>query len=115
SGTLYYDYVTTNLYPVAYTALPILLFGTYDRDISAATCLRFPHLYAYGIKDGYMRPKIFWSWMLQALLESAFITVMPLILLSGDNDGMGASAYDYGTATFALVVVTVSFKVQYIQ
>lgn len=40
SGTLFYDYVTTNLYAVVYTALPILLYGIYDRDISAETCLR---------------------------------------------------------------------------
>lgn len=40
SGTLFYDYVTSNLYAVVYTALPILLYGTYDKDISAATCLR---------------------------------------------------------------------------
>lgn len=41
SGTLFYDYVTSNLYAVVYTALPILLYGTYDRDISADTCLRY--------------------------------------------------------------------------
>lgn len=40
SGTLFYDYVTCNMYAILYTALPILLYGTYDRDISAETCLR---------------------------------------------------------------------------
>lgn len=40
SGTLFYDYVTCNMYAIVYTALPILLYGTYDRDISAETCLR---------------------------------------------------------------------------
>lgn len=29
---------------------------------------RFPQLYAYGISGGFMRPKIFWSWMLQVSL-----------------------------------------------
>lgn len=41
SGTLFYDYVTCNMYAIVYTALPILLYGTYDRDISAETCLRY--------------------------------------------------------------------------
>lgn len=41
SGTLFYDYVTCNMYAIVYTALPILLYGTYDRDISAETCLRW--------------------------------------------------------------------------
>lgn len=40
SGTLFYDYVTCNMYAIVFTALPILLYGTYDRDISAETCLR---------------------------------------------------------------------------
>lgn len=50
----------------------------------------------------------------QALLESGFLTVMPILLLSGDRQGMGVvtSTYDYGTTTFALVVLTVSFKVR---
>ncbi|CAM9436828.1 unnamed protein product, partial [Ectocarpus fasciculatus] len=77
SGTLFYDYVTCNMYAIVFTALPILLYGTYDRDISAETCLRYPQLYAYGITDRCMRPMIFWSWMLQAVLESAFLTIAP--------------------------------------
>lgn len=53
------------------------------------------------------------SMPLQALLESAFLTFAPLLLLSGDENGKGVvtSTFDYGTATFALVVLQVSFKV----
>eukprot|EP00903_Cladosiphon_okamuranus_P011458 g10792.t1 len=117
SGTLFYDYVTCNMYAIVYTALPILLYGTYDRDISAETCLRYPQLYAYGIKDRCMRPTIFWSWMLQALIESAFLTFAPIILLSGDVNGMGVvtSTYDYGTMTYALVVIQVTLKMFWVQ
>lgn len=57
-------------------------------------------------------PTLSTSCYLQALLESAFITVMPILLLAGDRHGMGVvtSLYDYGTATFVLVVMIVSFK-----
>ncbi len=49
SGTLFYDYVTCNMYAIVYTALPILLYGTYDRDISAETCLRYTSRCACGV------------------------------------------------------------------
>lgn len=47
-------------------------------------------------------------------MESAFLTLAPLLLLSGDVGGMGVvtTTYDYGTITFTLVVLTVSFKVK---
>ncbi|CAN0256362.1 unnamed protein product, partial [Pylaiella littoralis] len=122
SGTLFYDYVTCNMYAIVYTALPILLYGTYDRDISAETCLRYPQLYAYGIEDRCMRPTIFWSWVLQArnsdaVVESAFLTLTPILLLSGDATGRGVvtSTYEYGTMTYALVVVQVTFKMFWVQ
>ncbi|CAM9108152.1 unnamed protein product [Ectocarpus sp. 8 AP-2014] len=119
SGTLFYDYVTCNMYAIVFTALPILLYGTYDRDISAETCLRYPQLYAYGITDRCMRPMIFWSWMLQAraVLESAFLTIAPVLLLSGDTREMGVvtSTYDYGTLTFSLVVIQVTLKMFWVQ
>lgn len=49
----------------------------------------------------------------QALIESAFLTFAPIILLSGDVEGMGVvtSTYDYGTMTYALVVIQVTLKV----
>lgn len=50
----------------------------------------------------------------QALLESAFLTFVPLFLLTGDVHGKGVvtSTFDYGTTTFALVVLQVSLKVR---
>ena len=46
SGSLFFDFVSTNLYAVVFTALPILLYGIYDIDITAENCLRFPQMYA---------------------------------------------------------------------
>lgn len=49
----------------------------------------------------------------QALIESAFLTFAPIVLLSGDVNGKGVvtSTYDYGTMTYALVVIQVTLKV----
>ena len=49
----------------------------------------------------------------QALIESALLTFAPIVLLSGDVQGMGVvtSTYDYGTMTYALVVIQVTLKV----
>ncbi|CAM9092815.1 unnamed protein product, partial [Phaeothamnion confervicola] len=117
SGMLFYDYVTTNLYAVVFTALPILLYGIYDQDIDRANCLRYPSIYSKGISDTWMTPQIFWSWMCQAILEGGFVTLAPLYFYTGSKggDGVAASLYEQGTCTFTLVVLLVSMKMAWVQ
>jgi len=117
SGTLYYDFITTNLYSVVFTALPILLYGIYDRDVSAENCMHFPELYYEGISDSWMSPQIFWSWMIQALFEGLWISLIPIYFLTGGNvtEGIVTSFYDPGSATFCLLVIVVNLKMIWVQ
>ncbi|CAM9795377.1 unnamed protein product [Chrysoparadoxa australica] len=117
SGTLFYDFVTTNLYAVSFTALPILIYGIYDKDITAELCLRYPQLYLKGIEDTWLTVRVFWSWMFQALVEGCFFTVIPLYAMSGParRGGQVDSLYEPGTATFSLVVLSVSLKMFWVQ
>lgn len=50
-------------------------------------------------------------------MESAFLTFAPIVLLSGDVNGKGVvtSTYDFGTMTYALVVIQVTLKVRVLQ
>lgn len=75
---------------------------------------RFTPLRTNAYEDRCVAPRRILRLKTQALFESAFITVMPLFLLTGDRYEMGivTSTYDYGTATFALVLLIVSSKVR---
>jgi Phospholipid-translocating P-type ATPase C-terminal len=117
SGALFFDYVSTNLYAVVFTALPILLYGIYDQDVSAPNCLRFPQMYSSGIQDTWLSPAVFWSWMLQALAEGVWFTLMPLYFLTGGRGtaGLSSSLLLPGSATFCLVVLAASLKMVWVQ
>jgi Phospholipid-translocating P-type ATPase C-terminal len=117
SGALFFDFVSTNLYAVVFTALPILLYGIYDQDVSAPNCLRFPQMYSSGIQDTWLSPAVFWSWMLQALAEGVWFTLVPLYFLTGGTStaGLSSSLLLPGSATFCLVVLAASLKMVWVQ
>lgn len=51
--------------------------------------------------------------VVKGILESGFLTLAPLLLLSGGTEAAGVvtSTYDYGTMTFSLVILQASLKV----
>lgn len=53
------------------------------------------------------------SCAVKGFLESGFLTLAPLLLLSGGSEAAGVvtSTYDYGTMTFSLVILQASLKV----
>ncbi len=65
SGQFFYDYVTSNLWALFYTSLPIILFGIYDMDVRQETCLKYPWLYRTGLSDNFLRTSVFWGWVMQ--------------------------------------------------
>ncbi len=67
SGQFFYDYISSNLWALFYTSLPIVLFGIYDMDVSQETCLKYPWLYRTGLSDNFLRSSVFWGWVMQVL------------------------------------------------
>ncbi len=65
SGQFFYDFVTSNLWALFYTSLPIVLFGIYDMDVCPETCLKYPWLYRTGLSDNFLQPSVFWGWVMQ--------------------------------------------------
>ncbi len=67
SGQFFYDYVSSNMWALFYTSLPIILFGIYDMDVCQETCLKYPWLYRTGLSDNFLRSSVFWGWVMQVL------------------------------------------------
>ena len=112
SGQKYYTEGAIQLYNLAYTSIPILVSGIYDMDLLPATVHKYPLLYQAGVESEYFNTVLFWKWILSAVIESIFLSVLPLYLLNnGDyRDGMEASWQQAGATCLTAVVIVVNVK-----
>ena len=98
---------------IFYSAFPILLLGVYDRDVSAATAMRYAQLYAPGVRDAYFNSSVFWGWLVQALYEGLLFVAVPLYAMprSLEELGMMTSLWEYGAVSFTCVVLAANVKI----
>lgn len=67
------------LFSIIYTALPTIVVGILDKDLSRRTLLRHPQLYGAGHRDETYNLKLFWITMLDTLWQSVVIFFVPLL------------------------------------
>ena len=82
SGQKFYNEWAVNLFNTLYTAAPIVVLGTSDKDIPAWIAERMPILYRPGIQNASFRRNIFWEWTTSALMESGAICTVALVSLT---------------------------------
>ncbi|WOK93652.1 hypothetical protein Cni_G02352 [Canna indica] len=67
------------LYSVVYTALPTIIVGTLDKDLSKKTLLKYPQLYKSGQNDEKYNMKLFIFTMMDCIWQSAAIFFIPYV------------------------------------
>lgn len=72
SGQSIYADWFLSLYNVIFTAGPVVVIAVLDKDLKAASRLRFPQLYRTGQANGYFLPSRIFSWMLNGVMQAAF-------------------------------------------
>ncbi|XP_048231542.1 phospholipid-transporting ATPase 1 isoform X2 [Ricinus communis] len=65
------------LYSVIYTALPTIVVGILDKDLSRSTLLKYPQLYGAGQRHESYNSKLFWVTMIDTLWQSAVVYFVP--------------------------------------
>ncbi|KAF6157302.1 hypothetical protein GIB67_004240 [Kingdonia uniflora] len=112
SGQRFYDDWFQSLYNVIFTALPVIVVGLFDKDVSASLSKKYPELYKEGIRNTYFRWRVVAVWAFFALYQSLvlynFVTASSKIAnnLSGKMFGL----WDVSTMAFTCVVVTVNIR-----
>jgi len=113
SGTALYDSWLLMSYNVALTALPIMVLGVLDQDLSADTVLSWPQLYPDGIYAKRFNAGIFVKWVCMAIGQSLvvfFLAVYPNEKMVS-REGRGTSLDLVGTAAFYAVVQTATWVI----
>lgn len=115
SGQKLYHDVMYQSYNIFFTALPILIFGILDQDVSKTMSIRHPELYELGRKNVYFNNRTFIQWMLCGLHHAAIVFVVPYFTLSNGNitfsDGKSNDLWLIGTVVYMLVVIVANVKV----
>ncbi|XP_032799496.1 probable phospholipid-transporting ATPase IA isoform X1 [Daphnia magna] len=113
SGQILFERWTIGLYNVLFTAAPPLALGLFDRRCTAEVSYRYPQLYKPSQTAQHFNVKVFWYWMLKALLHSMLLFWLPLMAFGEDivwSNGKDGGYLILGNAVYTYVVVTVCLK-----
>ena len=111
SGTSLYDSWILIFYNVALTALPIVIVGSIDKDLSQDTVLANPSLYQDGIYSRLFNARVFLRMTFEAISHSiiVFSFVVPGGSMTIDPQGHPIDFMLMGTTAFYCIVVTASY------
>ncbi|XP_065860929.1 phospholipid-transporting ATPase 3 [Euphorbia lathyris] len=112
SGQRFYDDWFQSLYNVIFTALPVIMVGLFDKDVSATLSKKYPELYKEGIKNVFFKWRVVGTWacfsVYQSLVFYYFVTVSSA---KGKNSsGKIFGLWDVSTMAFTCVVVTINLR-----
>ncbi|TQD73151.1 hypothetical protein C1H46_041319 [Malus baccata] len=112
SGQRFYDDWFQSLYNVIFTALPVIIVGLFDKDVSAALSKKYPELYKEGIRNAFFKWRVVAVWgffsVYQSLIFYYFVTSSSD--RAQNSSGKMFGLWDVSTMAFTCVVVTVNFR-----
>ncbi|KAJ3331183.1 hypothetical protein HDU76_003844 [Blyttiomyces sp. JEL0837] len=89
SGTSLYEQWTLALYNVAFTLLPVIVVGVFEKDLNRSTLLGVPELYQFGMNNRGLNTWVFLQWMVQATWHAGIAIMIPALMYNGfyNDDG----------------------------
>ncbi|GAA6019012.1 hypothetical protein JCM10207_006287 [Rhodosporidiobolus poonsookiae] len=113
SGQVLEEGWTLTFYNVVFTVLPPIVLGVFDQFVGARMLDRYPELYKLGQQNQFFSVRIFWQWIINALLHSfviycvtAAIFNQGLVLAQGWIGGQ----WVWGTTLYLSALLTVLAK-----
>ncbi|MCO5558594.1 hypothetical protein L7F22_012180 [Adiantum nelumboides] len=112
SGQRFYDDWFQSLYNVVFTALPVIIVGIFDKDVSLANARKYPQLYKAGIENAFFKWRILIVWALSAVYQSIILFYFPAKAVMEGKNGSGRmlGLWDAGTMAFTCIVITVNVR-----
>ena len=113
SGQMFYYDLIYQAFNIIYTSLPITVYGAFDKDVTAATAMKYPSLYQEGPNGAFFTWKLFGWWIFQSIFHSALIyyAVHYIFILPQFQNGQNTSIWHFGTLIHLCVVLTSNLKV----
>lgn len=91
------------LYSIIYTAVPTIVVGILDKDLSRVTLMKYPQLYGTGQRQESYNKKLFWVTMIDTLWQSVVAFFVP-VLAYWESDADISSIGDLWTLAVVILV-----------
>ena len=95
------------------TAAPPIAIGLFDQNCTEQNRLRYPALYRETQNSAFFNHKIFWKWILNAIVHSAILFWLPMFTYDTGVVWQSGKNGDYlvvGNIVYSCVMVTVCLK-----
>ena len=112
SGQIFFADNLSNMYNAFFTSWPCLFTFSFEKDHDVNICKKFPILYRGGQINYYFRLKVFWQYILYAILHSLFAFYIPIKSLNGviNSSGEILSLWEISTLSFTLIISVATIK-----
>ncbi|XP_073109854.1 phospholipid-transporting ATPase 3 isoform X1 [Elaeis guineensis] len=112
SGQRFYDDWFQSLYNVIFTALPVIIVGLFDKDVSASLSKKYPELYREGIRNMFFKWRVVAVWAFFSVYQSLIFYYFTTAASQAGHNSSGKifGLWDVSTMAFTCVVVTVNLR-----
>ncbi|KAF3431364.1 hypothetical protein FNV43_RR26095 [Rhamnella rubrinervis] len=112
SGQRFYDDWFQSLYNVIFTALPVIIVGLFDKDVSASLSKKYPEIYRAGIRNVFFEWRVVAVWAFFSFYQSLVFFYFVTTSSSSPHNSSGKmfGLWDVSTMAFSSVVVTVNLR-----
>ncbi|CAL0331481.1 unnamed protein product [Lupinus luteus] len=112
SGQRFYDDWFQSLYNVIFTALPVIIVGLFDKDVSASLSKKYPELYMEGIRNVFFKWRVVAIWAFFSFYQSLvlFYFASTSSLTAKNSAGKIFGHWDVSTMAFTCIVFTVNLR-----
>lgn len=115
SASFFYNSLNYQIYSVVYTAVPIILFANFDRDVPREEVLLVPELYAEGSKGHYFGSCLILLSIAEGLISAAVCLLSPLALGNGLlSNGLVLGIRGQFALIYFLIIFNSNIKIFYL-
>ena len=108
--TLFESYIYTGFN--AFLFVPILVYGVFDRDVTAKYASNNPEIYSTGRNNLLLSPWAIGLWVFNAGVMAALFCMIYFVALADTYDSQGI--FDYGTAVYVSLIMGLQAKVSFL-
>ncbi|KAI5461679.1 hypothetical protein BGZ63DRAFT_424547 [Mariannaea sp. PMI_226] len=110
TGISLYESWSLTVFNSAFTSLPVILLGIFDKDLSAETLLAVPELYMFGQLGKGFSYLQYLGWLIMGIAGSFVIWYFTLCVYRDALFDDDTSLFAMGTVSFTVAVVFINVK-----
>ncbi|KAI9728365.1 MAG: hypothetical protein M1828_003765 [Chrysothrix sp. TS-e1954] len=114
TGTSLQESWNLTVWNTLFTSLPVIFLGIFEQDLSAATLIAVPELYAKGQRNGGFNYKLYLWWTFIAVADAMIIYFLALRLFA-EPEREYTDVYPFGDLIYVAAVTFVTIKLLFFE